>query len=216
MLNISIQVGPLFSIIWQMVKDLALFLVLLIIELCIGFAILNMVVLYLGTTDNDGDGEFISGWNLVETILDGQFYTQFQASTLTLVLFYVFGAVNLVIFLNCVTAILMESYMRLKSRSKAIYALKLIEVCPILLYDETHGGLIAAFSPLNLVNYLFQIPTVTCCSGERKKKCCSDFTIWLFYLPLAAILVSFFICVNAVLLPFGYMYGVFTLLTQKK
>jgi hypothetical protein len=77
MLNISIQVGPLFSVIRQMLADLGLFLVLLIAEITIGFAILNMVVLYIGTEDASGDTEFITGWNLIETILVGQFYTTF-------------------------------------------------------------------------------------------------------------------------------------------
>jgi hypothetical protein len=37
----------------------------------------------------------------------------------------------------------------------------------------------------------------------------------IFYLPLALLLIIFFVCANAILLPFGYVYGVFTLLTQK-
>jgi hypothetical protein len=38
-----------------MLRDLGLFLVLLIAELCIGFAILNMVVLYVATSESSGE-----------------------------------------------------------------------------------------------------------------------------------------------------------------
>lgn len=80
---------------------------------------------------------------------------KFSGSPISILLFYTFVGVNLIIFANSVTAILTESYSRLKQGSKATHSLDLLEVLSILKYNENYSGIIAALPPFNLINVLF-------------------------------------------------------------
>jgi len=129
------------------------------------------------------------------------------------VLFYTFCIVNLVIFANCVTAILTESYSRMKRESRATYALNLFEVLPVLIYDDKYAGIVSALPPFNLLNVLFQLPLICCCK-EKGSKRCTSITAFIFYLPVAIFLTIYFIIANLVLLPFGWVFGVYYLINR--
>jgi hypothetical protein len=205
MLRISLQVGPLFCAISAMVKELGLFLLMWLFEVIVGFAVLNMIITFLRVEEQSPEGGFdISG--LLEV-------AKFGGSPLSIALFYAFFAVNLVIFANCVTAILIESYIRLKKESRATHALNLFEVIPILIYNEKYSGIVAALPPFNLLNLLIQLPLICCCKENGSKKC-SSVTMFFLYLPVALLLTIFFIFANLTLLPFGYVYGLYAMITR--
>jgi len=51
MLRISLQVGPLFSSVLAMVKELGLFLLLWLFEVIVGFFVIHMIIAFIGVQD---------------------------------------------------------------------------------------------------------------------------------------------------------------------
>ena len=125
MLRLSLTLGPLLAIVGQMFAEISLFLVLWCFEVAVGFGFIHM---FTGTS--------LSYTRTMEILLSGQVVDQYADNRLPMVLFTLFGVLNLVVFANCLIAVLNESYIRLKSKGQAMYILTLFEALPGLLFDK--------------------------------------------------------------------------------
>ena len=125
MLRLSLTLGPLLAIVGQMFAEISLFLVLWCFEVAVGFGFIHM---FTGTS--------LSYPRTMEILLSGQVVDQYADNKLPIVLFTLFGVLNLVVFANCLIAVLNESYIRLKSKGQAMYILTLFEALPGLLFDK--------------------------------------------------------------------------------
>jgi len=108
-----------------MFAEISLFLVLWCFEVAVGFGFIHM---FTGTS--------LSYTRTMEILISGQVVDQYAENKLPMVLFTLFGVLNLVVFANCLIAVLNESYIRLKSKGQAMYILTLFEALPGLLFDK--------------------------------------------------------------------------------
>ena len=211
MLRLSLAAGAIVSTTVRMASELAMFLALWVFELLIGFTFIHMVIAY--TVSNEtAESDSFTFTRLIEIVITGKVVDNFEEHRLPMVLFTMFGVVNLVVFGNCVIAILNESYARLKNKGQAMHMLDLFEALPGLMFDPKDGRLVAAVSPFNLVNFLLQSPTLCCCKKPRCQNICTIITGIICYIPIALILTVLFCVVNIALLPFGFLYGLYSLL----
>jgi len=125
MLRLSLTLGPLLAIVGHMFAEISLFLVLWCFEVAVGFGFIHM---FTGTS--------LSYTRTMEILISGQVVDQYAENKLPMVLFTLFGVLNLVVFANCLIAMLNESYIRLKSKGQAMYILTLFEALPGLLFDK--------------------------------------------------------------------------------
>ena len=125
MLRLSLTLGPLLAIVGHMFAEISLFLVLWCFEVAVGFGFIHM---FTGTS--------LSYTRTMEILISGQVVDQYAENKLPMVLFTLFGVLNLVVFANCLIAVLNESYIRLKSKGQAMYILTLFEALPGLLFDK--------------------------------------------------------------------------------
>jgi len=125
MLRLSLTLGPLLAIVGQMFAEISLFLALWCFEVAVGFGFIHM---FTGTS--------LSYTRTIEILISGQVVDQYADNRLPMVLLTLFGVLNLVVFANCLIAVLNESYIRLKSKGQAMYILTLFEALPGLLFDK--------------------------------------------------------------------------------
>lgn len=114
---------------------------------------------------------------------------------------------NLIIFLNLISAILFTTYYNYEADQLALFYGDLLKIVPAYKYSKTYGALVCCSYPINIIifpftfifmyskneDFLMQLNSVLCN---------------LCFLPLAFVISIFFICGNLIMLPFAYIFTV--------
>ena len=119
-----------------------------------------------------------------------------------------FLAVNLILMLNFVIAILSDTYSKLSGLKEGLYYNQLIKIFPSLDWDSKYGSLVCSNAPFNL----FMIPIVPFMmyyeNNEPTLILINEFACYILYLPVAFSMSVIFGVINIFLAPIAYFYNV--------
>lgn len=207
MLQLTKTFGPMIKIVVSMLKDLATFSILWIIQLfifaCIGFLIFGELEEYNGLTD--------TVILLLQTSLgqwDFSIYDKLEIGATFGIIFHVIVIImNLILLLNLVIAILTETYIRFSKVKLGLYYDGVVDAISALKYDKMYGAMITAVPPFNVLMFLVTPLFLMTKNPRRLKKINHTLTL-ITYFPIACILVVIFAIINICLMPFAYIFAI--------
>ena len=195
------------KIVVSMLKDLATFSILWIIQLfifaCIGFLIFGELPEYSGLTD--------TVILLLQTSLgqwDFSIYNELEIGATFGIIFHVIVIImNLILLLNLVIAILTETYIRFSKVKLGLYYDGVVDAISSLKYDKQYGAMITAVPPFNVLMFLVT-PLFLFTKNPRRLKQINHTLTLITYMPIAFILTVIFFAINICLIPFAYLFAI--------
>ena len=116
---------------------------------------------------------------------------------------------NMIMFVNLMVGIFSETYQRLAKQKLGLYYDGVIEVIPAYKYKKFYGALIAACPPFNLLVLPF-LPFFWIARSKHTIRRLNNALVKIIFFPFALIYAMGFCAGNIVMLPFAYLFTVWT------
>ena len=200
--RINSFIGPLLTIIQNMLKDVLKFILIygLIVIIYASSSILWFMQIEGYTTIIDAFITLLSA-SLGEynfEVFNSQYLAVNRIFANLFLISYLL--VTNIVLLNFMVAILSNTYSRLINISQALYLNEVVKVRNILEYDPYYSGLISLPTPLNAV----LIPLFPFFYWWKNKKF-NNFILHCSYIPVIIVTVIFFTAFIILMLPFSYL-----------
>jgi hypothetical protein len=119
---------------------------------------------------------------------------------------FIFLLVNAVLILNFIIAILSSTYAFYENKKLGLYYSTLVSKFSLMQFDEKYGAICCAPPILNLILVvLWPISFIPCIhNNEEILIKFNYFLCYILYLPIAITFTSFFMVIDACLVPLAY------------
>ena len=195
--------GPLVKMVENMLNDIAIFMVLFVIELIIFASIGSLLFSSISSFDSLytslktlfsyalGNFDFVTLANNDKSEILGTLYV------------IIVVVANNILILNLLIAILSSTYALLESKKLVLYINEILSLRSTLEYDKNWSSIVSTFSPFNLVSAMF-CPFILIARNPKKL---NNILFHLEYIPLLWLITPAYLALNLVLIPFGYIKG---------
>mmetsp|Transcript_10470 Transcript_10470/g.14477 ORF Transcript_10470/g.14477 Transcript_10470/m.14477 type:complete len:243 (+) Transcript_10470:2307-3035(+) len=213
MMELTQAYGPTMAIIYLMAEKMAAFFFIWIMELivfiCIGMLLFQDIEFY----QRFDDAFFNTFFYSMGGFSSAPYEDTSIGEIVGLTYLTIFLIVNLLMMLNFVIAILSEVFSNYTSRTTGLYLKGIIKARPFYEFDDTYGFIVCNPFPFNIINIMF-LPYFYCV----KKSGASQETLQLLnyrlckisFVPMAICFIAIFICVDIILIPIAYFFGMLT------
>jgi hypothetical protein len=248
MLQLTQTFGPTINIIIEMAKDMMVFFLLFFLQIfafaILGMLIFPkmkaflsfdsaIITLYqasfgawnLSTFEQDYDPGENAEWEAFYALPhDVQVWTHephpkhAEYYLLGMIYMCAFIAVNCLIMVNMVVAIMSDTYNTMTQTRMGIYYSSVIQAVPVYKNDNRYGSLISNVPPLNML-FIPLLPLFLSISDENTLIKLNRIVNIGQYFPVCLFLMAIFTVVNLALIPFAYLIALFhkiIIATRKK
>ena len=111
---------------------------------------------------------------------------------------------SVILLSNYVIAVMMDTYAKLQSSRLGLYYNTLLGSVSAYKWDAHYGALIITFMPFNAFAFLLS-PLFIVIKDQQKLRNMNWFLAVIGYVPLAMLLLAFYIPANLIMLPFAYV-----------
>ena len=126
----------------------------------------------------------------------------------------IFLVLNLLILLNFLIAIVVDTYAKIRKLSHSSFLLELLSEFPKYSADAHHSSLVSTFFPLNILLAPFFLVLLFLNKSYKKKL--NEGLLIIEYIPVFVILILMFIIVQIILLPFAYFVNLWLIITKSQ
>ena len=195
--------GPLVKMIENMLNEMIIFMVLFTIELII-FASVGSI---LFNTISDYDGMYAALKILFSSALGNFDFTTLQNNTkgevVGTIYIVIVVVVNNILILNLLIAILSSTYALLEDKKLVLYINEILSLRSTLEYDKNCSSIVSTFPPFNLIALMF-CPFIVFINKPKKL---NNILFHIEYIPFILLIFPFYLALNLILIPFGYLKG---------
>lgn len=200
--------GPLVKMIQNMMTDIGIFMILFSTQLIIFGSIGTLLF-----ASTDGYSSFYEALlTLFASALGGFDFSALDGSNKNRYIrdafLVVFLILNLVLMLNLLIAILSSTYAQLEDKKLVLYINEILKLRSTLEYDKRCSSLVSTFPPWNVITLLF-MPFLL---FFRKPVKLNSILFHIEYLPMLLLLFTAYLTMNAIIMPFAYLKGIFVCL----
>ena len=202
--------GPLVKMIENMLNDIAIFMVLFVIELVmfasIGVLLFNSITNYSSMYDAMKTLFSTALGNFDFLILALNDKSE-KLGTAYLICFMI---TNNILILNLLIAVLSSNYALLESKKLVLYINEILALRNMLEYDKNWSAIVSTFPPFSIIATAFT-PFII---FTKKSEKLSSILFHIEYIPFLSLITPIYIALNLILIPFGYIKGNFLNLQQ--